>query len=336
VIREEGRAKDGPFPGARSRQEILRGFEKLIEEKKLSGAARDPAILDGAEFDRKVVQKKGKGTRFLVRKIPSRAKLLRLWARIFENAISPCALIEALSLKARELEHRETLLLFGRGWIMYEARIFREEESVGELTLGFSSRADPKLGLLALLKGAKLKVVRIEHIRLAAQRTGYASALFRHYEQLFRDLGFHEFRLGASLSVGKYYWAKEGFDFSDESEIGKRREELRALVKEGRLPVSDAEIEGLSRACDFVAFRRDVRIPVYRNDEGYYSFKSDGRFREEIFLPLGKAFLLCSAPWEGYKTIETTPADCRTAPGSRSSNGKSARQQERKEGCHDV
>ena len=307
MVGEEGRANDGPFLGARSRQEILRDFETLIEEKKLSGAARDPAILDGAEFDRKVLKKKGKGTRFLVRKVPSRAKLFRLWASIFENVISPCALIEALSPRTHELEHRDTLLLFGTDWILYDARIVRGEESVGELTLSFSSHADPKLGVRSLVKGARLRVVRIEHIRLSAQRSGYASALFRHYERLFRGLGFHQFRLNASLSIGKYYWAKEGFDFSDESEIGKRRGELRALVKERSLPVSEAEIGGLDHAGDFAAFRPDVRIPVYRDAEGYYSARRDGRFREEVSLPLGKAFLLCADPWEGYKTIEAIP-----------------------------
>lgn len=298
------------FHVPRSRQEILRDFEELIEEKKLLGAARDPAILDGAEFDPKVVKKKGKGTRFLIRKVPSRAKLLRLWARVFGNAISPCVLIEALSFKTHELEQREPLLLFGRDWIMYDARIFRGKESVGELTLSFASQITPTLGVLAFLKGTRLKVVRIEHIHLTAQRSGYASALFRHYERLFRDLGFNQFRLSASLSVGKYYWAKEGFDFSDESGIGKRKGDLRALVKERNLPVSEVEIDRLNHACDFAGFRREVRTPVYRNAEGYYSFENDDRFREEVLLPLGKAFLLSGAPWEGYKAIsapETTP-----------------------------
>ncbi|MGE5278644.1 MAG: hypothetical protein ACM3SU_16765 [Acidobacteriota bacterium] len=303
MIRQEGRGEGGRLRGAPSRPEILRDFEKLIEEGKLSGAAHDPAIVDGAEFDRKVLKKKGKGTRFLVRKVPSRGKLLRLWARIFENSISPRALLEALSPKTLELEHREMLLLFGRSWIMYDAEIFRGDESAGELTLSFSRRADPKLGLLALLRGARRRVVRIEHIRLASQKSGYASALFRHYEHLFRELGFDQFRLSASLSVGKYYWAKEGFDFSDESEIGKRRGELRALVKEKGLPVSEAEIDGLRHAYDFADFRRDVKIPAYRDAEGYYSLKRDDRFREEVLLPLGKAFLLSGAPWEGHKPI---------------------------------
>jgi hypothetical protein len=51
-------------------------------------------------------------------------------------------------------------------------------------------------------------------MRVTAQRSGYASTLFRYYERFFHDLGFNQSRLNASLSVGKYYWAKEGFDFT--------------------------------------------------------------------------------------------------------------------------
>ena len=76
-------------------------------------------------------------------------------------------------------------------------------------------------------------------------------------------------------------------------------------MKERSLPVTEIEIERLNHAYDFTGFKREVRIPVYRDAEGYYSLKADDRFREEVFLPLGKAFLLSSAPWEGFKTIQT-------------------------------
>jgi hypothetical protein len=33
------------------------------------------------------------------------------------------------------------------------------------------------------------------------RQNGYASTLFRHYERLFRDLGFNQFRLNASRSA---------------------------------------------------------------------------------------------------------------------------------------
>ncbi len=304
VNRDENRAVESSFPFAATRREILGDFEKLIAAKKLFGAARDPTIIDGAEFEPMLVRKKGKGSRFLIRKVPSRATLARRWERIFENAISPCALFEALSAKTHEFEHRENLLLFGKRRIIYDTQIFEGNEDVGELTLSFESVRDPALPMLAYLSGARLRVVHIEHIRLTAQRSGYASTLFHYYERLFCDLGFDQFQLNASLSVGKYYWAKEGFDFSDESEIEKRRAALSALVKDKGLPVSESEIEKLNHARDFADFKKEVRIPVYRDAEGYYSLNRDDRFSEEVSLPLGKAFLLSSPPWKGFKTIQ--------------------------------
>lgn len=303
MVEPQSLAKGKTVSGDCSTEDVLRDFEKLIQKRELFGAARDPSIMDGAEFDPALVRKKGKGSRFLIRKPPSRRTLLRRWTRIFGRTISPCALIDALSVPTHGFEHRNRLLLFGRARILYDADIFHGEENVGELTLSFASSSGLSLGVLAFGKGARKKIVRIEHIQLTAQKSGYASALFHHYEQLFRDLAFDEFRLSASLSVGKYYWAKEGFNFADESEIARRKEALRALVNEKGLPVGEAEIERLGHASDFAGFAREVRVPVYRDAEGYYSFKADDRFREEVILPLGKAFLLSGAPWDGYKVI---------------------------------
>jgi acetoin utilization deacetylase AcuC-like enzyme len=295
VSEDKTRADEKSVRVPPSRQDILRDFEKLIEERKLFGVELDPMM----------IKKSGKGARFLISAVPSMAKLLRRWAKLFENAISPCDLFEALSARTHEFEQRENLLLFGKDQIIYDAQIFQGEESIGELTLRFRSIADPMLGVLAYLKGARLRIVYIGHIRVTAQRSGYASTLFRYYEQLFRDLGFNQFRLSAALSIGKYYWAQEGFDFTDKSEIDRRKGDLRALVKQRSLPVREVEIGRLNHAYDFARFKRELRIPAYRNAEGYYSLKRDEHFCEEVSLPLGKAFLLSSAKWEGYKIIYT-------------------------------
>ncbi|MFI5179918.1 MAG: histone deacetylase [Thermoanaerobaculia bacterium] len=284
-----------PFRISLSRQEILRDLDSLIGEHKLFGAELDPTV----------IKKSGKGSRFLLSKVPSRAKLLRRWTALFENRISPRALFEGLAPRTGEFSHRENLLLFGSDRVLYDTQIFEGDESVGELTLGLASLPDPTLGLMALLRGRRLRVVFIEHVRVKAQRSGYAATLFRHYEELFRDLGFHQFRLNASLSIGKYYWAKEGFEFSDGSEVEKRKSDLRDVVRERSLPVRDIEIGRLNHPFDFAAFRKDLRISVYRDGDGYHSLASSERYTEEVVLPLGKAFLLASAPWEGYKTIYT-------------------------------
>ncbi|HEU5359727.1 MAG TPA: histone deacetylase, partial [Candidatus Deferrimicrobiaceae bacterium] len=58
-------------------------------------------------------------------------------------------------------------------------------------------------------------------------------------------------------------------------------------------------------AYDIAQFKKEIRIPVYRNAEGYYSLDRDDEHREEQRFPLGKAFLLSTHPWDGYKIIYT-------------------------------
>ncbi|HLN57735.1 MAG TPA: hypothetical protein VK416_04195, partial [Thermoanaerobaculia bacterium] len=164
MIETQSRAEEGSSSRAWSAEEILRDFEKLIEQGHLFGAAHDPSIMDGAEFDPALVRKKGKGSRFLIRKTPARWKLLRRWMRVFGTVIAPCGLIAELSVRIHDFEHRNRLLLFGWDRILYDADIFHGEESVGELTLSFASHLDPKAGVLAFVRGARRKVVRIEHI----------------------------------------------------------------------------------------------------------------------------------------------------------------------------
>ena len=298
MIEDLRRADEGPFSIPRSKQEILRDLDSLIGQRKLFGAELNPTV----------IKKSGKGTRFLVEKVPSRGTLLRTWKSIFEDRTLPGDLFESLGFRTGEFSHRENLLLFGKSRILYDTQIFKGDESVGELTLSFASLPDPALGPLAIIRKRKRRVVYIDHIRVSAQRSGYAATIFRYYEELFRDLGFQEFRLSASLSIGKYYWAKEGFEFSDRSEAEERKAALRDLVTSRGLPVREIEIGRLNHPFDFASFRKDMKIAAFRDADGYHSLTADERFTEEVRLPLGKAFLLASAPWEGYKTIhEKTP-----------------------------
>jgi hypothetical protein len=51
------------------------------------------------------------------------------------------------------------------------------------------------------------------------------------------------------------------------------------------------------------AFRLDLKVPAWRDAEGYYTLEHDIAHPEEFLFPLGKAFLLCENPWDGYKMI---------------------------------
>ena len=276
-------------------ERLLSEFSRLIADRALFGADVNPEILKEAES----------GSKFLIKDPPPPSKLLDLWEALFENRISPLRLLELLGPTFQGFGHREQMLLFARDRIVYDTRIVHGGEQIGEMTLFFRKEHERGGGFLGLFRGRRLRVVFIDNISLREQSSGYASALFRYYEELFGRLGYHQFRLKASLSVGKYYWAKEGFDCMDDGGVAKMKTRLTDLVRSMNLPVRDWEIDRLNHTYDVALFRRDLKIPIYRDREGYYAIEKDDNFTEEFLLPLGKAFLLASDPWDGYKVIYT-------------------------------
>jgi acetoin utilization deacetylase AcuC-like enzyme len=274
---------------------ILREFSRLIADRVLFGAEVNPEILKKSES----------GAKFLIRDPPSPAKLMSLWQSLFGNRISPVRLLGLLAPTIHTFGHRESILLFARDRVIYDTRVTHAGEHIGDMTLYFRTEFERGKGFLGLFRGRTFKIVYIENISLREQSSGYASSLFRYYEELFGRLGYHQFRLKASLSVGKYYWAKEGFDCLDESGVEQMRKRLHALVRSKRLPVRDWEVDRLNHVYDVALFRKDLKIPVYRNADGYYALEPGEEYVEEVLLPVGKAFLLTSDPWDGYKIIHT-------------------------------
>ncbi len=279
-----------------SKSELRESFEQLISAGKIFGAELDPSILKKAG---------GGGAKFLIKSTPPIRKLISTWKKIFSHPVLPHEFFERLSKPVSGFTHVENALYFGKDRIIYDTQIQNDENHVGELTLFFYTHREFRGLLLFPFRVEEKRVVYIETISLTKQASGYASALFEYYEKLFKELGFHQFRLKASLSVGKYYWAKEGFDFLEDDNLEKKKRELEEYVKELGLPVTSIEINRLNHAYDFALFRRDIKVRVYRNQKGYYSRTKTEEFSEEVTFPLGKAFLLTSAPWDGYKTIYT-------------------------------
>ena len=287
--------KQGIFDPLIDKEQILSEFTRLIEDRALFGADVNPEIL----------KKSDSGAKFLIRNPPPPRKLLALWESFLGDRVSPLRFLELVGPTIQGFGHRELLLLFAPDRLIYDTRILHGGEHIGEMTLSLRTEFERGAGVLGIFRGRSLKIVHIDNISLREQSSGYASALFRYYEDLFGRLGYHQFRLKASLSVGKYYWAKEGFDCLDESGVALMKTRLLALVRSKGLPVREWEIERLNHAYDVALLRRDIKIPAYRNREGYYSLEKDEDHSEELSLPVGKAFLLASDPWDGYKVIHT-------------------------------
>jgi acetoin utilization deacetylase AcuC-like enzyme len=287
--------RTGAFGEPVPERDILEGFAQLIAANRLFGAERNPDVL----------KKSGSGESFLAAAVPPLRRLLVVWDRLFGNRVSPVELLRHLAVEIHGFEHREAILLFTRDRLLYDCQILQGNEAVGHLTLDLYRERDRIVRFLPFPTRPGHRVVYIEGISLTRQSTGYASALFRRYERLFHDLGFHLFRLKASLSVGKYYWAKEGFDCSDRKQFQKVRDRLWDLVRRLDLPVAEQEVRRLTHMSDVAAFRRDIQIPAWRDREGYYTLERDDAHPEEFLFPLGKAFLLGSPPWDGHKVIYT-------------------------------
>ena len=229
--------------------------------------------------------------------------MLTLWRDLFFHRISPEALLVELAGGLHWFNHGDVLLLFGK-----DRATRRLSDPAGEradrsshpcsLPRAGSGRPVPAVPDAAGPPGGLRR-----GITLSAQSTGYASFLFRRYERLFHELGFHLIRLNAGLSVGKYYWAKEGFDCSDRGQFQKMQDGLWALVRRLSLPVAEQEVRRLTHMSDVAAFRRDLKVPVWRDAEGYYTLEHDIAHPEEFLFPLGKAFLFCANPWDGHKVI---------------------------------
>src|SRR4030067_1492084 len=150
-------------------------------------------------------------------------------APLLGNRAAPLRPLGFLGHETDKLEHRESPLLFARDRLIYDTRIGHGREHIGEMTLALRTEFERGEGLLGLFRERTLKIVYIENISLREQSSGYASALFRYYEGLIGRLGYHQFRLKASLSVVKYYWVSKGFDRLDESGVARVRARLRAL-----------------------------------------------------------------------------------------------------------
>ncbi len=285
--------QDGGEDTLLAERDISEGFDRLIAANRLFGA----------EFNPTIIKKSGKGTPFLLRKPPSRHSMLSLWRDLFSYRISPEALLSALTGALHWFIHGNALFLFGKDRVIYDCQILRVNVAIGHLTLALYRERDRVVPFLPFPTRPGHRVVYIEGISLSAQNTGYASFLFLYYDRLFHDLGFRLVRLKASLSVGKYYWAKEGFDCSDRVQFQKMQDQLWALARRLSLPVAEQEVRQLTHMSDMAAFRRDLKVPVWRDAEGYYTMEHDTAHPEEFLYPLGKAFLLCAKPWDGHKVI---------------------------------
>lgn len=75
------------------------------------------------------------------------------------------------------------------------------------------------------------------------QGEGLAARLNEHAEAEYLKRGFTEIRLGADIDIGKYAWARQGYDFSNPREMNQKyHEQLYQKIRREEPHLSDLEL----------------------------------------------------------------------------------------------
>lgn len=278
-----------------SKDDIAVSIQNLLDRKALMGVS----------FNTEINKKKGGYNKFFsVNPLPI-PKIYKIWDWIMDNSVTPEEFHKTLQFNQMSFKHSMPLLLIGEGKIVYNTTIDFEKEEVGRLSLIFSAKRDLRYGLKGFFKNVKLKEVHIEDIELKVQSSGYTSLMFKEYEKLFGRLGFNRITLFAALNIGKYFWAKKGYDFINRSDLLNKKKYLKEIIQTKNIPVKVEEIEGINSAYDLADFgkKEGQMLPAYCNSSGFYKLEKDDEYSSPGSFHIGKSFLLSTEPWNAYKPL---------------------------------
>jgi hypothetical protein len=156
----------------------------------------------------------------------------------------------------------------------------------------------------------------------APSQTGFAAAFNAKAEEHYLKWGIDCVTTFADISIGKYVWARQGFDFERESQRHSATLKLLSYAAEKGIAIPEEDAERLGRgvpAWEIAAYHPagQPRIPVqaykftpkdpaearYHSDYEDYSFLVDGEFT------LGRAYLLdehhkYDNSWDGIKYLK--------------------------------
>lgn len=191
------------------------------------------------------------------------------------------------------------------GGVQVRGKVHRADESGDEQHVGDFARTlhtDNKDNLVA----------HHDYLELPGkdQGAGFAQAFNDQAEHHYRDMGVHRIELHADITVGKYAWAQQGYDFSDKNHRKAVFTAFKAWADHhGHVyPRRDFE-QHLKKgtAWDLANYdpaKEQIPVKTY-NPNGARELHVDGEFH------LGKAFLLSNASeggWHGTKLMDPNSA----------------------------
>lgn len=158
----------------------------------------------------------------------------------------------------------------------------RDGREIGDLTRSFERLADGG--------------IHVHHdymsLRGRAQGGGYAAEVYRRGFALYAGLGGNKassyVSILANIDVGKYAWARQGFDFMDPGEAASYRRRLKDWLQSKGKTISDDQLNRLNHTWDFALL----------NDGNRYEAPTN---REQVHL--GKAFMLSQGSWGAKRKI---------------------------------
>lgn len=127
-------------------------------------------------------------------------------------------------------------------------------------------------------------------LKSAKQGEGIAAAINKKAEEAYLDHGFTQIELNADISVGKYAWARQGYDFKHSASALAGYEMLGASMLGGGVKGKQAigkAMNGKKHAWEIAAMDDGKKYPLPGGGEGH----------------LGKALMLHGTSWDGVKDI---------------------------------
>lgn len=153
--------------------------------------------------------------------------------------------------------------------------------------------------------------VTVDHSYLQVNqemKVGFAQEFNAQAEERYRDWGVHRITLYADISVGKYCWARQGYDWSDPDDGAKLRHQFYNFCKSQGHHVDEDTLSALAHPWDIAGYDSgdEVTIQGHPATTGGTDWVVDGSF------PLGKAFFLAdpqrtryaSDHWHGVKVLD--------------------------------
>jgi hypothetical protein len=135
----------------------------------------------------------------------------------------------------------------------------------------------------------------------AFQDAGIAGPMVDQSIEMYGDMGIEEVRLEAHW-VGRYVWARKGFEPAPESRLGLRRGLARYLGRQ------EFPVQVIRAALDLFDESPLSDVALWDNGELYPNEYEGRKMGDPAVFPLGKAFLLSpEAPaWVGTRMVSST------------------------------